>query len=80
MASSSQEKIESSETEQDRDAEAKQQSSEVPPPPPPPPLGSWSGAFSGVMTGGRRKRNSAAPLENVLGSIRCAVFGCNCDE
>ncbi|CAE6938471.1 unnamed protein product [Symbiodinium sp. CCMP2592] len=48
--------------------------------PPPPPFDSWGRAFNGVMAGQRRRRGTGAPLETVLGTIRCAVFGCNCDD
>mmetsp|Transcript_22068 Transcript_22068/g.41588 ORF Transcript_22068/g.41588 Transcript_22068/m.41588 type:complete len:99 (+) Transcript_22068:92-388(+) len=62
------------------EAEAPSLEDAEPPPPPPPPIGTWAQAFNGVVAGQRRRRGTGAPLETVLGTIRCAVFGCNCDE
>ncbi|CAE8715583.1 unnamed protein product [Polarella glacialis] len=53
----------------------------VPPPPPPPLLGSWGGALAGVVGGSSRRRGGASgPLQAIMGSFRCAVLGCNCDD
>mmetsp|Transcript_116759 Transcript_116759/g.341841 ORF Transcript_116759/g.341841 Transcript_116759/m.341841 type:complete len:186 (+) Transcript_116759:56-613(+) len=41
-----------------------------------PVLGTWSGAFRGVLHKGSRR---GGPLQAIVGQMRCAILGCQCD-